>query len=116
MLIKDSTFNAHKGGGTCPLCWGKIRYYATLDGLMQWKIMERCQCKHINNKVNWPFDEEPTFEAVKPAEFYQHGVYLTTEEGQYEEPNDLLRMEELYAEEAERFLHDVDHGWEENYH
>jgi len=116
LTISDSSFSAHEGAGTCPTCLGKVRFYAILNGLMHWQLVERCQCKHINNVVDWPFREEPTFDAVKPSEFYQHGVFLNVGESTIDDDALQQWMEDMYADEEEAYMHDVDHGWEESWY
>lgn len=119
MPTPTKKFKNRKALGICPKCFGQVRYYVVLNGLFQWDTVERCGCLYINDKVEWPFEEDATFEAVKPAEFLQHGILIYT--GQQKLRPDVEQMyEELYAdqyeEEQEAYLDEVDHGWERSHH
>lgn len=60
--------------GICPMCLYRISNYARLFGHSKWQLERRCHCRHIDELIAWPFEEEPTIEAVKPNELRGFGI------------------------------------------
>lgn len=107
----------HEPPGICPNCLGVIKRVALLSGLFTWELVERCDCKYINKKIKWPFEEDATFDAVKPAEFFEYGIILDT--GRRKLRSDIEEMyEELYADlyDEDKYMDDVDYGWERSHY
>lgn len=118
MLTPKNNFDG-RPTGICPNCMSQIRCVASLSGLFEWKLSERCDCRYINDVVEWPFEEDATFEAARPMDLLQFGIVLHMKSGGLRPDIDAMYEElyaDLYDDNESDYMDDVDHGWERSYY